>query len=405
MSSWHSACSRSPLTAIGTSGWASWFPNGARVAFLSNRDGNPEIYAANLDGTNLVRLTNHPADDSTPAVSPLGNRIAFVSNRDGNVEIYVMDALDGGNVARLTTNSVQDGWPCWSPDGTRIAFVRDADLWVMNADGSGQVPLVAGPGDDLAPRWSPDGQRIVFTSNRDGDYEIFTVDADGGNLVQRTFNTNPDTDPDWSPDGSSITFTSMRLGDLFQSTWVMNADGSGQRRLSAPAAEYRFPRWAPVGERILTESGGGLVVLDLITAQSSRYYDLVVDTPPVLSNGSVTPSVGSSGELFEFSVTYTDADNDAPDSIEVIVDEATGTTLIRWSLSIRAILYTPTVALTTRSYIFRSGTTPSASAPKLARPRWSTRRGRRPWRGRSTPRRSLGRLPTPPTARRLPTPR
>ena len=88
----------------------------ARIAFVSQRDGNPEIYVMTADGKNQRRLTKNHHGDSSPSWSSDGKRIAFESQRAGNAEIYVMDA-DGGNQRRLTKNHHGDSSPSWSPDG------------------------------------------------------------------------------------------------------------------------------------------------------------------------------------------------------------------------------------------------------------------------------------------------
>jgi dipeptidyl aminopeptidase/acylaminoacyl peptidase len=136
-----------------------------RIAYVSGRDGNPEIYVMNADGDGRTRLTNNTAYDWIPAWSPDGTRIAFVSDRDGNYEIYVMNA-DGGGRTRLTNNTAEEWIPAWSPDGTRIAFVSDRDgngeIYVMNADGSGVTRLTNNAADDEDPAWSPDGTRIAL---------------------------------------------------------------------------------------------------------------------------------------------------------------------------------------------------------------------------------------------------
>ena len=117
---------------------------GGRIAFVSPRDGNGEIYVMNADGSSQTRLTNNPAEDQGPAWSPDGKRVAFMSNRDGNWEIYVMgyDPLagtSGTGQSCLTGDVADDYWPAWSPDGKRIAFVSNRDsndeIYVMNADG------------------------------------------------------------------------------------------------------------------------------------------------------------------------------------------------------------------------------------------------------------------------------
>ena len=113
--------------------------NGGRIAFSSARDGNPEIYVMNADGSDLVRLTNHPAPDVNVAWSPNGKQLAFTSSRDGNPEIYLINA-DGTGLVNLTVHPAPDDRAAWSPDGRKIAFatMRDgnAEIYVMNADGT-----------------------------------------------------------------------------------------------------------------------------------------------------------------------------------------------------------------------------------------------------------------------------
>ena len=176
----------------------------AQIAFMSNRDGNWEIYVMDAEG-NQRRLTNNRDNDYTPSWSPDGKRIVFRSDRDGNWEIYVMDA-DGGNQQRLTNNPGRDWSPSWSPDGKRIAFTSDRDgrfnyeIYVIDANGGNLQNLTNNPGEDRSPSWSPDGERIVFSAGRDGHVEnkfgitleIYVMDADGGNQQRLTENRNND---------------------------------------------------------------------------------------------------------------------------------------------------------------------------------------------------------------------
>ena len=145
-------------------------PMVARFLFVSERDGNADIWLLDEEGREF-QLTQSWAGDLAPAWSPDGTQIAFETLRDGNSEIYVMNH-DGSEQVNLTHNPTADHAPAWSPDGTRIAFesLRDGgrDIYVMNADGSDQVRLTVGPGLNLAPHWSVDGQGIVF-SRIEGD--------------------------------------------------------------------------------------------------------------------------------------------------------------------------------------------------------------------------------------------
>jgi len=139
--------------------WPSWSPDGTRLAFASRRDGNWEIYIMDRDGGNLVRLTDHPADDTNPAWSPDGGRIAFVSNRDGFPEIYVMPVIGGEAVNLSRAPFSSEHGPTWSPDGGRIAFYSDRDgewdIYVMAADGSDVIKLTGDTSNDQVPAWRP----------------------------------------------------------------------------------------------------------------------------------------------------------------------------------------------------------------------------------------------------------
>jgi TolB protein len=159
-----------------------------KIAFVSNRDGNSDIYLMNPDGTNPVNITNHPAYDGQPSWSPDGKKIAFVSDRDGNQEIYVMNACDGTNQVRLTFSSPLMAYdPDWSPDGTKIVFtLGDQDdnqqIYVMNADGTGAHDISLPPGViDFRPSWSPDGTQIAFQSYPPN--AVWKMNADGTNRI------------------------------------------------------------------------------------------------------------------------------------------------------------------------------------------------------------------------------
>ncbi len=107
-------------------------------------------------------------------------QIAFVSNRDGNEEIYVM-YTDGSHQTNLTNNKARDTTPVWSPDGRKIAFVSTRDsneeIYVMNSDGSGIKNLTRNPALDWCPAWSPDGHKLAFASGRSGTGDIYVMDA------------------------------------------------------------------------------------------------------------------------------------------------------------------------------------------------------------------------------------
>jgi tol-pal system beta propeller repeat protein TolB len=176
-------------------------PDGFSWAHERIQNGNREIiYHA---GAFEENITNSPANDRHPVFSPDSTRIAFMSDRDGDAEIYTMD-VKGMNLKNLTNNSVFDDSPDWSPDGTKLTFTSDRkgndDVFSMNAlDGSSQKRLTRNATDEGFAAWSPNGKKIAFQTFRQGDFEIFTMKANGEAQVPLTNNSFADLDPDWQP--------------------------------------------------------------------------------------------------------------------------------------------------------------------------------------------------------------
>ena len=183
-----------------------------RIGFVSDREGNKDIYTINTDGSDLVRLTDHPGDDYAPAWSPDGSRIVFLSDRNGihYSQPFIMNA-DGSGASLLSAKLGSS--PSWSPDGKMmvVAFGRNEnpDIYVINADGSGLKRLTDHPAVDVLTSWSPEGTQIAFYSNRDGD-DIYVVNVDGTELTRLTHHPATDISPIWSPDSSRIVFVSTR---------------------------------------------------------------------------------------------------------------------------------------------------------------------------------------------------
>ncbi len=223
-----------------------WSPDGQQIAFCTKRDGNWEIYVMNADGSNVRNLTNHQDIDRKPAWSPDGSQIAFQSSRNGNTEIWVMNA-DGNGLRNLTNNSANDRAPTWSPDGSRIAFASDRagslDIWVMNSGGGGEIRLTDHSAKDTVPAWSPDGRYIAFMTERDGNQEIYRVNAGGGGLRNLSNHGANDLDACWSPDSKQVAFLSERDGN--QEVYAVNVDGSGPTNLTRHPAYDGQPSWSP----------------------------------------------------------------------------------------------------------------------------------------------------------------
>lgn len=237
----------------GVEGQGRGVPGG--LTFFSARAGNNEIYTADWDGAAPRRITEHPASDVDPDLSPNGRDIVFTSNRSGNNDIYLVDSR-GGPAINLTNHSANDGWARWAPDGWHIVFHSNRDgnfeLYVMNADGSGVTRLTNYAGIDQFGDWSPNGQEIAFRR----DTDIYVLDLRHGELRRLTAAPPLNQMPAWSPNGKQLAFMSSRDG--YPSVFVMNAsDGSAQQNLTPKddgdsAADWisRAPSWSTTGREI-----------------------------------------------------------------------------------------------------------------------------------------------------------
>jgi TolB protein len=277
-------------------------PPTGNIAFVSDRDGNQEIYVMSADGTGQTNLTNDPADDKEPWWSPDGTQLAFQSFRAGPPNIFLMNA-DGSDVLQFTDTPAVEGGLRWSSDGSKVAFYSFRSqsqglLWVANADGSEPRPVLqeihpAGPevqcaagfpgqwfpdsdtilfrgsygaagalqvcsvnadGSDLKvvfsedgsfaiyPTLSPDNSKILFVLDRGGNEDVYLVDIDGRNLRQVIDDPAQDTTPTWSPDGEWIAFASDRDGDM--EIYIVRPDGKDLRQLTDNDFSDTQPSWA-----------------------------------------------------------------------------------------------------------------------------------------------------------------
>ncbi len=249
------------------------------IAFTSRG----EILTMRSDGSDIRQLTKNPGNpDFAIAWSPDGTKIAFASYRPGdpNTELYVMNA-DGSGQRRLTDFRDGASMPTWSPDGGWIAFhaeIRGLDdgIFFIHPDGSGLRRITVTRNGDWNPAWSPDGTEIAFSREvTGGSFAIFLMRPDGSGIHQLTDLPGGQDDATWTPDGSGVVFGWSTTGG--EGWYVIDRDGTGLRRLTAAPAYAEAPlSWSPDGSRIaftgpagrggakietVNAEGGGLNVL------------------------------------------------------------------------------------------------------------------------------------------------
>lgn len=231
-----------------------WSPDGSKLAFRVWTKGSYELFVANAGGSGLTNVTGSMGV-SEFAWSPDGSVIAFTAFQGGNdFDVFVVNA-DGTGLRTVVGSPLTEHRPQWSPDGRRIAFERwpvhdrdpgTPDIYTVGLDGGQAVPLVTSSGWDTGATWSPDGRRIAFTSERDGDEEIYVMNADGS--AERKLTALPGVDATnaaWSPDGTQISFVAHD-GEQWDD-WVVNADGSSLTRLTPSDRDDGPAVWAPDG--------------------------------------------------------------------------------------------------------------------------------------------------------------
>lgn len=223
------------------------------------------------------------------AAPAAAGRIAFASNRDGDFDIYVMNA-DGSGQRALTRNSDEDREPVWSPDAAQLAYVSRPGgiprIFVIDARTGRTRPLIDGQAASFAPSWSPDGTRIAFVSEQNSQADLYSVRVDGADLRRLTADPTDDWRPLWSPDGQRILFLSARNGansDGAAELFSMPAAGGAATPVTQGKRGVMFMSWAPdsarlafhmLGNRRLevvvvsTDGGGELNLSDLAKASS-----------------------------------------------------------------------------------------------------------------------------------------
>ena len=239
-----------------------------KIVFVSNRDGNSEIYIMNSDGSGQTNLTQHRENDYSPVWSPTGRQILFASERAGKVsDLYVMDS-NGEGVRRVFVKKEERKHPTWSPDGEQIAYYRvdggEIAIYTASIDGGAEKRIAVG----MHPIWAPDGSEIAFISAE------MLIPINGGEGIQiakprieivnvRTKaeeQISPDGfplifSPAWTPDGTKFVFSGISVEDLAldheMRLYIVNRKGNAKPNKVKVEGTGSSPALAPRGDALV----------------------------------------------------------------------------------------------------------------------------------------------------------
>jgi Tol biopolymer transport system component len=275
---YHYEASSGNVTQITTNSsmeaWPTVSSDGGRICFESDQSGDLEIFCSASDGTSLVNISNTPGEDGMPRFSPRGDMIAYHHHEPGSQpydwEIWVMNA-DGTNKRRLTNEIGYMGQPAWFPDGKRLVFdgdKPDRNLLTINLDGSGVTTLNSQPGEQRSPSVSADGNYIYYDSSQNGPFQVFRMRTDGTEQTPLTAGSSEHFLPQISPDGYWLTYHSTDTTGkqvLFTGDWK----GKNINKLSMLTAF--MPAWGG------TPSLSALPDLDVAYIGRTPRYDYDAD--------------------------------------------------------------------------------------------------------------------------------
>ena len=238
-------------------------PDAAKIVFGANREGNRDIYLMNIDGSEQINITNHPADDIAGVWSPTGEQILFASNRDrqsGSWDLYLMDP-NGQNVRPVFNKSADRSAPSWSPNAEQIAYRRREHgqpwIYIANIDGKNEERVAIGG----SPAWSPDGSEIAFVVKAAADrWEIHILNVQ--TRKQKPFfppKAVPSwvRGPAWSPRGDKLAFSWLHRVPLVdflttETIYTVNRDGTRLTQIVDKAGPaVTSPVWSPQGDVLL----------------------------------------------------------------------------------------------------------------------------------------------------------
>lgn len=242
------------------------------------------------------------------------SQIIYISKQGKGKDLYIMDA-DGSGQRALTSDQNLAAAPCWGYGGGEIYFTsykqHNPDLWVVRLSDNQTGVISSHPGFNLSPSWCEKIQRLVLTLSKDGNSEIYSMDYRGKNLKRLTYDRAIDSSPCWSPEGNQIVFTSDRSGS--PQIYLMDSEGLNVRRLTFQGSYNDSPVWSPLGDRIAFASRkGGYFHIFLMNTDGSNWVQLTEG-----SSNNEDPAWAPDGHHLAFT-----SDRTGSPQVYVINDEA-----------------------------------------------------------------------------------
>ncbi len=253
--------------------YGNYSPDGERISFQSDRDGNWNLYLMDSDANQELRITNSPAQDEMPVFSPTGRVIAFTSTRDDSEKvdrvnetrnIYLIE-IENGTEARAVDTPADDWYPAFTNQENELVFVSEkddprdvefyekwSDIYIKDLNKGKIFRLTQNEADDGSPVVYRNGKWIVFNSNREGQFDLFRMNREGTVIEKLTSGQGNCGSPHLSHDGKYITFFNEVLGNY--DIYMMHLSGEKLMRLTCDSAHDSYPRFAPDGKRILFHS-------------------------------------------------------------------------------------------------------------------------------------------------------
>lgn len=292
-----------------------------QIAFMSNRDGNWEIYLMDRDGGNLRNLTNSPARDGLPIHTAGQNSLLFASDQAGDsLDVFTIK-LDGSELTNVTGMAGSNEVPiAWSPDGKHLIFASDRsgapEILTMEMTGAGLLSLSERDAAQSFDDWGSGTDQLILTAASEAGLTLLITDLAGDTRQALTDGSYPATGGHWSPDGQKVTYMAIGPESTAIDIYVVDAAGGEPTNLTQSAANDRFPRWSPDGSRIAFVSDrDGNSEIYVMDADGSNPMNLTNNPADESIQGDFAWSPDGTQILF-----HTDRDND----VEVYVMDADG---------------------------------------------------------------------------------